>query len=171
MAVKPEETSNPGATNTGSRQSLSPREGGGKPPASPARSRQHRGCGRAESGETAPTAGRGFSFAQGSQRLSSDGLFEAGARPAGGGTHHPVLSEESNPEASRLSTHTVCSLLFLRAFIILDILTIFGLFVLSLFWLVHEAWCFAVLFTVLSLALKQCLAQSKNLINNCWMKG
>ena len=133
MAAKPEETSNPGATNTGSRQSLSPRKGGGKPPTSPAGSRQHRGCGRAESGETAPTARGGFSsFAQGSQCLSSDGLLEAGARPAGGGTHPPVLSGESNPEASRPSTHTVCSLLFLRACIILDILTIFGLFVLSL---------------------------------------
>ena len=97
MAAKPEETSNPGATNTGSRQSLSPRKGGGKPPTSPAGSRHHRGCGRAESGETAPTARGGFSsFAQGSQCLSSDGLLEAGARPAGGGTHPPVLSGESN---------------------------------------------------------------------------
>ena len=116
-----------------------------------------------------PSSRSGLCFKD-SQRLSSDELFEAGARPAGGGTRHPVLSVESNPEASRPSTHTVCSLLFLRAFIILDILTIFALFVVSLFWLVHEAWRFAVLFTVLSLALKQCLAQSKHLINNCLMK-
>ena len=86
------------------------------------------------SGDTAPTAGGGVSSLPRALSASPQKDSEAGARPAGGvAHHHPVLSGESNPEASRPSTHRVCSLLFLRAFIILDIVKIFDLFVISLF--------------------------------------